>query len=90
MAGAFNVSFALHDSSYRGGDYLLAEVEEGSIFVQPNLDLLDNEPFDVKWPPDYYLLCLAGLDDEKWASYTRLLRRLETSQEVVFLKRVMS
>lgn len=53
------MNFALHNSSFYGGDYLLAEVEEGSIHVQPNLDFLDNEPFDEGWPSDSYLLCLS-------------------------------
>jgi hypothetical protein len=90
VAGTLSVNFALHDSSYRGGDYFLAEVEEGSIYVQPNFDLLDNEPFDKTWPPDHYLLCLAGLDDEKWAPYMKLLKLLEDSEQVVFLKRAIS
>ena len=90
VAGVLNVDFTLHDSSHRGGDYFLAEVEEGSIYVQPNFDLLDDEPFDESWPPDHYLLSLAGLDDEKWAQYQRLLTPLEGSQQVVFLKRAIS
>jgi hypothetical protein len=90
VADAFGVGFALHNSSYRGGDYCVAEVGEGSIYVQPNLDLLDNEPFDENWPPDHHLLCLAGHDDDKWAPYARLLRPVEDSQQVVFMKRAIS
>jgi hypothetical protein len=84
------VRFELHDSSFRGGDYFRAEVPEGTIYVQPNYDVLDNEPFEVSWPPDQFLLCFSGLEDDRWASYTKLLAPLESSQTVVFLKRSIS
>lgn len=84
------VSFELHDSSFRGGDYFLAEAPEGTIYVQSNLDVLDDEPFEAAWPSDQFLLCFAGLDDERWVPYTKLLTPLESRQAAVFLKRGIS
>ena len=85
-----NVRFELHDSSFRGGDYFRADVPEGTIYIQPNYDVLDDEPFEASWPSDQFLLCFAGLEDDKWARYTKLLAPLESSQTAVFLKRSIS
>jgi hypothetical protein len=84
------MSFALHDSSFFGGDYFLAQVTEGTVYLQPNFDALDDEPFEPSWPADQFLLCFSGVDDEKWVPYTKLLRPLEDTQQVVFLKRVIA
>ena len=90
VSDLLGVSFELHDSSFLGGDYFRAEVPEGTIYVQPNLDPLDDEPFEASWPPDQFLLCFAGLEDEQWARYTKLLAPLESSQSALFLKRAIS
>lgn len=90
VSALLGVSFELHDSSFRGGDYFLAEVPEGTIYVQSNFDALDDEPFDESWPSDQFLLCFAGLDDERWVAYTKLLTPLESSQSALFLKRAIS
>jgi hypothetical protein len=84
-----NIRFELHDSSFRGGEYFRAEVPEGTIYVQPNYDALDNEPFEASWPSDQLLLCFDGLDDKKWEPYTKILAHLETSG-IVFLRRSTS
>jgi hypothetical protein len=81
----FGLQFELHNSSFRGGDYLLAEVQPGSIYIQSNHDLLDDEPFEALWPLDQFLICFAGLDDEKWEPYTRLLAPLEASNDIKFI-----
>jgi hypothetical protein len=81
------VSFELHDSSFYGGDYFLAEVPEGTIYIQPNLDILDDEPFEDSWPLDQFLLGFDGSDDDRWTQYTQQLAPLEASQDLVFLKR---
>ena len=88
--GLLKVRFDLHDSSFLGGDYFRAEAPEGTIYIQRNLDVLDNEPFEGSWPSDQFLLNFAGLDDEKWEPYTKLLAPLEGSQTIVFLGRSIS
>jgi len=84
------VTFELHDSSFFGGDYFRAEAAEGTIYVQPNYDALDDEPFEASWPPDQFLLCFDGPEDEKWGAYIQLLSSLESSHDAVFLKRSIS
>lgn len=84
------VSFELHDSCFFGGDYFCTSVPEGTIYIQTNYDVLDNEPFEASWPSDQFLLCFSGLEDAKWERYIRLLRPLEDSQQAVFLRRTMS
>jgi hypothetical protein len=87
ISKVLGVSFELHDSSFYGGDYFRAEVAEGTIYIQPNLDILDDEPFEASWPSDQFLLSFDGLDDDSWARYTQQLAQLEASHDVVFLKR---
>src|SRR5688572_3715034 len=84
------LTFELRESSFFGGDYLRAEVGEGTIYVQPNFDMLDNEPFEPSWPSNHFLLCFDGLEDEKWERYIEHLATLESSNDLVFLKRTTS
>lgn len=86
----FRIPFRLHSSSYRGGDYFRAEVPEGTVYVQPNFDALDDEAFESSWPSDQFLICFDGLDDEKWRPYTNQLAPAETDGMALFLKRAIS
>jgi hypothetical protein len=90
LSELFGVQFELHDSSFRGGDYFRADVTPGTIYVQSNLDILDDEPFEAAWPSDQFLLSFAGLNDDEWQPYTKLLAELEGSMDVVLIKRVPS
>lgn len=87
VAEVLGVSFELHDSSFRGGDYFLADVPEGTIYIQSNLDILDDELFEESWPRDQHLLYFDGLDDDNWTRWVKLLTPLEASEVVVFLRR---
>ncbi|MGE0406804.1 MAG: hypothetical protein AB7O65_10925 [Candidatus Korobacteraceae bacterium] len=80
------VTFELHDSLFLGGDYFLAEMQEGTICIQPNYDAFHNETFQVSWPSDQFLLCFDGPVDAHWESYTLLL---SSSKDAVFLSRSM-
>jgi hypothetical protein len=70
------VEFRPHESDWRGGAYCRAEVTGGSIIIQPNRDLLDDEPFETDWPPDMLLLFMDGGTEAEWGPYTEALTRL--------------
>lgn len=82
--------FQPHSSAYRGGDYLRAEVPEGTVYLQCNFDTTDDEPFEVTWPPDQFLLCFDGLNDEEWSQRAELLAPLVRGETAVFLKKGIS
>ena len=84
------IVFKPHSSAYRGGDYFRAEVPEGTVYLQCNFDPMDNEPFELTWPPDQLLLCFDGLADEQWFRRTELLGPLVQGETAVFLKRGIS
>lgn len=77
--------FRPHESSFLGGDYYRAEVAEGEILLQQNLDILDDESFDRNWPTKWVILSFNGLDDSAWSFYTTKLKALEVSGEIQLL-----
>jgi hypothetical protein len=86
LTEVFGIKFELHDSSFYGGDYFRADVPAGTIYIQSNHDILDDEPFEASWPLDQFLISFAGLDDKEWEPYRSLLAGLEASDEVRFIK----
>ena len=75
---ALGVVFQPHESDSRGGEYFRAEMAHGTIYLQQNRDVLDDEPFEPNWPIDQLVLFLDGLDDEMWESCRERLRGLAT------------
>jgi len=73
---ALNVVFQPHESDSRGGEYFRAETTYGTIFLQKNRDVLDDEPFEASWPIDQLVLFFDGLDAQAWESYSERLRSL--------------
>jgi hypothetical protein len=62
------IRFAVHESSFRGGDYYRAEVPQGTVIVQKNYDSIDREPFEHAWPSEKVILYLDGVDCRRWES----------------------
>jgi hypothetical protein len=90
VGAVLKLAFQPHSSAYRGGDYFRAEVPEGAVYLQRNFDTMDDEPFELTWPPDQFLLCFDGLDDEEWSQRTELLAPLVRGETAVFLKKAIS
>lgn len=88
LAPLLGITFELHDSSFYGGDYYLAEVTEGKVYVQPNLDLLDDEPFEHEWPVGQCLLSFDAVKDDVWDHHRALLAPLEVAGVVCYLRTV--
>ena len=74
IGAALKVEFCLHESSFRGGDYYRAETPSGTMFLQNNRDVLDNEPFEANWPMDQLVLYFDGADDDVWEPNAEVLR----------------
>jgi hypothetical protein len=77
IAAALGLNFAAHESSFRGGDYYRAEMQEGWIYVQSNLDVLDNTAFESEWPIEQILLILDGPIDD-WKDVRKKVSLLES------------
>lgn len=80
LAELLTVSFRMHDSSFYGGDYFLAETDEGEIYLQSNLDI--DEPIEDTWPSDKLILIFSGLDDAAWEPFLERMGLLETLSAV--------
>jgi hypothetical protein len=68
-----NVEFRPHESSFYGGAYCRAETPQGTMLIQPNLDQLDDEPFEKNWQTDHALLYLEGPKDDAGAPYVEAI-----------------
>ena len=68
-----DVELRPHESDWCGGPYWRAEVPEGKLLLQGNMDLLDDNPFEVSWPTDKLVLYLDGPNHDAWQPYTRTL-----------------
>ena len=45
VSRALGIHLEPHDSSHGGGDYYLGDWEDEEVYVYPNWDILDDEPF---------------------------------------------
>jgi len=79
LSEVLKVKFVRHDSSFYGGDYYLAEVPEGEIYLQSNFDYLHDDDFEPEWPRDHLILYLAGEDDQ---SLDKAAESLKTTQQI--------
>ena len=73
LGRVLDVEFRSHESDWRGGPYQRVEVPEGALLLQRNLDLLDDEPFEVSWPAEKLVLYLDGSNDDAWQRYLSTL-----------------
>ena len=74
LEAALKVRFDLHESSFRGGDYYLADGAPVKLFLQTNYDLLDKDPFEENWPSGQTILYVPGADTEAGKSFVEALR----------------
>jgi hypothetical protein len=74
LAAHLEISFDLHYSDFRGGNYCRSEDRAGTVFVQPNRDLDDREPFEPDWPLNHVVVYLDGLDDRAWDDIANRIR----------------
>jgi len=50
LSARLGVTFELHDSSFRGGDYYRARTERGEMILQNNHDAFNDELAEASWP----------------------------------------
>jgi hypothetical protein len=74
---ALKLDFRPHESDFHGGDYYRAETEYGTVLLQRNLDVLDDEPFEPDWPAERLIFYFDGPDSSDWGSYVKTLCEIE-------------
>ncbi len=66
LGSCLGVGFQPHESDFRGGAHFRAETPQGTMFLQTNLDAIDQAPVEQHWPLLGSVLYLDGPDDRSW------------------------
>jgi hypothetical protein len=62
---ALDVTMNPHHSLHLGGDYFRFEQGELCLILRPNIDLLDDEPAELKFPRIPFILYVDGMTDDR-------------------------
>ena len=76
LGSALDVEFVAHESDYRGGNYYRAQAAEGTLLLQTNYDLIDDETFESARPERAVVLYLDGPQDSKWEASMSIIMEL--------------
>lgn len=73
LSRLLGVHFLLHESGFRGGEYLRAESEGGELILQRNYDAFNHELAEEDRPDIKAIFYISGLEDAACARYLALL-----------------